>query len=71
MRRGETAALKMRTEREMMELILGVAQRDERILAVYMNGSRTNPNSQGTSSRIMISYMWSGKFLLSEKIRSG
>ncbi len=36
--------MKMRTEREMMELILGVAQRDERILAVYMNGSRTNPN---------------------------
>lgn len=36
--------MKMRTEKEMMELILGVAQRDERILAVYMNGSRTNPN---------------------------
>ena len=34
----------MRTEKEMMELILGIAQKDERILAVYMNGSRTNPN---------------------------
>ncbi len=36
--------MKMRTEKEMMELILGIAQKDDRILAVYMNGSRTNPN---------------------------
>ncbi|WP_442603157.1 aminoglycoside 6-adenylyltransferase [Paenibacillus sp. KN14-4R] len=34
----------MRTEKEMFDLILGVAQSDERIRAVYMNGSRTNPN---------------------------
>lgn len=34
----------MRTEQEMMDLILGVAIADERIRAVYMNGSRTNPN---------------------------
>lgn len=34
----------MRTEKEMMDLILGVAKSDERIRAVYMNGSRTNPN---------------------------
>ncbi|MCR8644618.1 aminoglycoside 6-adenylyltransferase [Paenibacillus sp. N1-5-1-14] len=34
----------MRSEQEMFELILGVADRDERIRAVYMNGSRTNPN---------------------------
>jgi len=34
----------MRTEREMMDLILRVAQDDPRIRAVYMNGSRTNPN---------------------------
>lgn len=34
----------MRTEKEMFELILGVAAADERIRAVYMNGSRTNPN---------------------------
>jgi len=34
----------MRTEQEMMDLILGIAERDDRILAVYMNGSRTNPN---------------------------
>lgn len=33
----------MRTEQEMMELILGVAQREDRIRAVYMNGSRANP----------------------------
>lgn len=35
----------MRTEKEMFDLILGVAQQDERIRAVYMNGSRTNPNA--------------------------
>ncbi|MEH7237551.1 aminoglycoside 6-adenylyltransferase [Bacillus sp. JJ1562] len=34
----------MRTEQEMMDLILNVAIEDERIRAVYMNGSRTNPN---------------------------
>ncbi|MDD4125054.1 MAG: aminoglycoside 6-adenylyltransferase [Eubacteriales bacterium] len=34
----------MRTEREMTDLILSVAKADERIRAVYMNGSRTNPN---------------------------
>ncbi|MBA9084960.1 aminoglycoside 6-adenylyltransferase [Fontibacillus solani] len=35
----------MRTEKEMFDLLLGVAQKDERIRAVYMNGSRTNPNA--------------------------
>lgn len=34
----------MRTEQEMMDLLLGIAKADERIRAVYMNGSRTNPN---------------------------
>jgi len=34
----------MRTEREMLELIVGKAQADERIRAVIMNGSRVNPN---------------------------
>jgi len=34
----------MRTEKEMMELILKVAEKNERIRAVYLNGSRTNPN---------------------------
>ncbi len=33
----------MRSEKEMMDLILGVAARDERIRAVYLNGSRANP----------------------------
>lgn len=32
----------MRTEQEMFDLILNIAKRDERIRAVYMNGSRTN-----------------------------
>lgn len=34
----------MRTEQEMYNLILEIAQNDERIRAVYMNGSRTNKN---------------------------
>lgn len=34
----------MRTEQEMFNLILSVAENDERIRAVVMNGSRTNPN---------------------------
>lgn len=32
----------MRTENEMYDLILGIAKNDDRIKAVYMNGSRTN-----------------------------
>lgn len=35
----------MRSEKEMFDLILGIAKKDERIRAVYMNGSRTNPNA--------------------------
>lgn len=35
----------MRNEKEMFDLILRIAQEDERIRAVYMNGSRTNPNA--------------------------
>ena len=35
----------MRSEKEMMDLILGTAREDDRIRAVYMNGSRTNPNA--------------------------
>lgn len=34
----------MRTEKEMFDLILDVASNDDRIRAVYMNGSRANPN---------------------------
>lgn len=34
----------MRTEQEMFDLILKIANNDERIRAVYMNGSRTDPN---------------------------
>ena len=36
----------MRTEKEMYDLILNIAKNDERIRAVYLNGSRTNPNVQ-------------------------
>ena len=34
----------MRTEKEMFDLILGVAESDERVRAVILNGSRANPN---------------------------
>lgn len=34
----------MRTELEMYQLILNIAKQDPRVRAVYMNGSRTNPN---------------------------
>lgn len=34
----------MRTEQEMFNLILSIAENDERIRAVVMNGSRANPN---------------------------
>lgn len=34
----------MRDEKEMLQLILGVAAEDERIRAVYLNGSRVNQN---------------------------
>ncbi|MFO1443877.1 aminoglycoside 6-adenylyltransferase [Bacillus sp. Bva_UNVM-123] len=34
----------MRNEKEMMDIIINIAKEDERIRAVYMNGSRTNPN---------------------------
>lgn len=35
----------MRSENEMMDLIISVAESNESIRAVYMNGSRTNPNA--------------------------
>ncbi|MFR8011622.1 MAG: aminoglycoside 6-adenylyltransferase [Clostridia bacterium] len=35
----------MRSEQEMMDLILRVAREDERIRAVYMGGSRNDPNA--------------------------
>lgn len=34
----------MRSEKEMLQLILNIAVRDDRIRAVYLNGSRTNQN---------------------------
>ncbi|NLB42030.1 MAG: aminoglycoside 6-adenylyltransferase, partial [Clostridiales bacterium] len=34
----------MRHEQEMYDLILDIAKTDERIRAVYLNGSRANPN---------------------------
>ena len=37
--------MKRRTDEEMMEQILSVARKDDRIRAVWMNGSRANPNA--------------------------
>jgi aminoglycoside 6-adenylyltransferase len=37
----------MRSEREMLDLILNTARQDERIRAVIMNGSRANPGAAG------------------------
>ena len=34
----------MRNEEKMYGLLMDIAKTDDRILAVYMNGSRTNPN---------------------------
>ncbi len=34
----------MRSEQEMFDLIIGIAKADKRVRAVYMNGSRANPN---------------------------
>lgn len=36
----------MRSEQEMLNLILGYAKENPRVRAVYMNGSRTNPNAK-------------------------
>lgn len=35
----------MRSEREMLDLIINTARQDERVRAVIMNGSRVNPNA--------------------------
>ena len=36
----------MRTEQEMYTMIIDTAKADDRILAVYMNGSRVNPEAE-------------------------
>ena len=38
--------MKIRTEKEMFDLILGFARKDDRVRIVAMNGSRANPNVQ-------------------------
>ena len=35
----------MRSEREMLDLILHTAEKDDRVRAVVMNGSRVNPEA--------------------------
>jgi len=36
----------MRTEKEMLDLIIKIAKEDDRIRAAYMHGSRANPNAE-------------------------
>lgn len=47
----------MRTEQEMFSMILDAAKADGRIRAVYMNGSRVNPEAKHDIFRIMILLM--------------
>jgi len=42
---GNGVGRNMRSEQEMLDLILDIARKDERIRAVVMNGSRANPNA--------------------------
>lgn len=42
----------MRNEKEMFDLILGVATGDERVRAVVLNGSRANPKYLKMRTRI-------------------
>lgn len=37
--------VKLRTEQEMFDLIINTAKEDERILAVMLNGSRSDPHA--------------------------
>ena len=48
----------MRSEQEMLDLILSIARRDDRIRVVIMNGSRANPNAPAISSRTSTSSTW-------------
>jgi len=46
----------MRTELEMFNLILNIAKNDERIYAVFMNGSRTNDIAKDVSFSMNVKY---------------
>lgn len=61
----------MRSEKEMFELILRVAQANERIRAVYMNGSRTNPLVEKVFIRIMTLSLLSRKHNHFYRIKHG
>ena len=54
---GVTKGVIMRTEKEMFDLILGVANRDNRVRAVYMNGSRANSNAKMIFFRTITLFM--------------
>ena len=43
--------IEMRSEQQMFDLILGKARADERVRAVYMNGSRANPEAEADKYR--------------------
>lgn len=48
----------MRTEADMMELILGIAREDEHIRAAYMSGSRANSTRRATYFRTTTLCIW-------------
>ena len=56
----------MRSEHEILELILNTAKIDDRIRAVIMHGSRTNPNVPRDSSRILTSSTLSPRSSISQ-----
>lgn len=48
----------MRSEKEMLDLIINTANEDPRIRAAYLEGSRVNPTVQADIFRIMMLSMW-------------
>lgn len=61
----------MRDETQMYQLLTGIAREDDRIFAVYMNGSRTNKNAPKDFFKIMILCMWWERQVLLQKTKTG
>ena len=61
----------MRNETQMYQLLLKIAEEDDRILAVYMNGSRTNKNVPKDIFKTMILFMWCQRQVLLSEMKIG
>lgn len=59
----------MRSEQEILDLILNTAQADERIRAVVMNGSRVNPNAPRDPFQDYDVIYWEALFSMGELFR--